>query len=1116
MNPPLRIFLVSGAPRDVARIEKMLVKKNGTAFQVVSSPNIPGFISQVSGEVPDAILVDPGVPGPSCLDTLQQVLQHAKTSPVILLAEQGDGKTALEAVREGASDCLVKGSFRGADLAHSIRVAIEREKVRDIARLKTLEEEIRKNEARVQSLIEITRFKAADSQELMEFALKQALRLTSSSAGFIFRYEEKTRNFTLAASTEGLGPGCAIGSPKPSSHLSQTGFWSEAVRQRKAVIDNDFLRPNPLKKGFPKGHIRLARFLSAPIFSGNEIVAVVGIANKDSDYSDGDVRQLTLLMAAIWGYLVRSLVQEAMKKSEERYRELVENLEDIIFSLDSEGKFSFISPVVRKLLGFTVQEVIGAEFESFIFPDDLESVRKVFHQRRDEQSSVTEFRIWTKTGVFKWVRTAIRVVKSQGKPCGFNGVLTDISRHKALEAGLFQISQDWENTFDSITDIVTVQDKDFNIILANRKARETFPALQDPTRLVKCYEVFHGTQKPPEWCPSYQALKSNSPTTLEIFEPSLQKFLEIQSIPRSDASRGIPGILQIVEDITERKKAEGALKRRAEIEHVIATISSRFVWTSDIQEALLASLGELGTLAEASASFLFRFEGRGRVAENCFEWRAPGAPSKISMFRAMASNLPLNWVRRLNQKENIRVPDVSLMTPEDSEEKATLEDLGIRSILLLPLTVGGRTAGFVGFIGTGRLGEWIETEQVLLRTIIEIIGNAIEREEATQALQRSESQLRQAQKMEAIGQMAGGIAHDFNNLLGIILGNAELLDVGASGDPERAEQVKAIIAAIDKGSDLTRKMLAFSRRQVLNPSHLDLNLRIPETMKMLRRIIPENIEIHFIPGFRLGTIFADPVQVDQILMNFAINSRDAMPTGGKITIETENVLIDEEYTRTHPDSRVGRFALLSFSDTGSGIKREDLPKVFEPFFTTKGLEKGTGLGLAVVYGIVHQHSGMITAYSEPGRGSTFKVYLPIAEQKASEVHLSHAEKVNGGAETILLAEDDEGLRRLGKRLLELGGYKVLTASDGEEALLVLRENSRLIHLALLDVIMPRKGGREVYEEIRRSYPDIRVLFTSGYPSSAIPTEFVIEEGLQLIMKPYTRDSLLRKVREILG
>ena len=395
-----------------------------------------------------------------------------------------------------------------------------------------------------------------------------------------------------------------------------------------------------------------------------------------------------------------------------------------------------------------------------------------------------------------------------------------------------------------------------------------------------------------------------------------------------------------------------------------------------------------------------------------------------------------------------------------------------------------------------------------------IVGFVAVNEDITEE-SRLEAQLRQSQKMEAIGRLAGGVAHDFNNVLQAIVGYAYAIRQDLSPDDGHYEDLSEILGAADRAAGLTRQLLAFSRRQVLQKRDLDLNELLGNLMKMLGRVLGEDIQLDLVQGHRLGTVHADPGQMEQVLMNLCVNARDAMPQGGRIAIETENVVINGEYVKLHPWARQGRYMLLSVADTGEGIPQDVQEHIFEPFFTTKGEGEGTGLGLATIYGIVKQHDGYIHVYSEVGSGTTFKVYLPVVERRAVHTGTKIERVVIGGSETILLAEDDEKVRRMTTRLLEGAGYKVVAVSDGDEAVSVFGKEQERIDLVVSDVIMPGLGGRALYEKLKAIKADTPVLFCSGYSSGKFDSEFFETENIQLLQKPYGPDDLLRWVRKLL-
>jgi two-component system cell cycle sensor histidine kinase/response regulator CckA len=379
-----------------------------------------------------------------------------------------------------------------------------------------------------------------------------------------------------------------------------------------------------------------------------------------------------------------------------------------------------------------------------------------------------------------------------------------------------------------------------------------------------------------------------------------------------------------------------------------------------------------------------------------------------------------------------------------------------------------------------------------------------------------EQQFRQSQKMEAIGQLAGGIAHDFNNLLTVILGYSDLLATEAERESSLAEPIHEIRRAGERAASLTRQLLAFSRRQVLQPKVLDLNALVENVERMLHRLIGEDIELVTVFDPRLGRVRADDGQLEQVIMNLAVNSRDAMPKGGTLTIETKDVELDEAYAREHADVTPGRYVMLAVSDTGLGMSAETKSHLFEPFFTTKGKGKGTGLGLATVYGIVKQSGGYIWAYSELNRGTSFKVYLPRVEKAVDAAPTRRVpQRQTGGSETLLLVEDEQAVRALVRRILESYGYTVIEASGAAQALEAARRHEGPIHLVLTDVVMPEMGGSELAPRVAELRPDVRVLFMSGYTDDAIVRQGLIAEGGHFLQKPFTPEVLARKVRDVL-
>ncbi len=379
-----------------------------------------------------------------------------------------------------------------------------------------------------------------------------------------------------------------------------------------------------------------------------------------------------------------------------------------------------------------------------------------------------------------------------------------------------------------------------------------------------------------------------------------------------------------------------------------------------------------------------------------------------------------------------------------------------------------------------------------------------------------ERQFRQAQKMEAIGQLSGGIAHDFNNLLGVILGYSDILQLQLEPSSKAYRNAEQIKKAGQRAASLTRQLLAFSRQQVLEPTILGLNTIVVDAEKMLRRLIGEHIELRVVLDPDLGRVKADQGQMGQIILNLAVNARDAMQRGGTLTIETANIVVDDSYVRQHPPMSAGSFIMLRVTDTGVGMDAETQARIFEPFFTTKGPGKGTGLGLATVYGVVKQSGGFVWVRSKPGQGTTFEILLPRVDEPIATVAATpHSAGSHRGSETVLLVEDEAALRELILEMLRQEGYAVLEATNAVEAIEVAQQAPRKIDLLLTDVVMPGMNGSELADQLVSLYPGIRTLYMSGYTEFAVPLSNILQQERPLLQKPFTRQSLARKVRDVL-
>jgi len=420
------------------------------------------------------------------------------------------------------------------------------------------------------------------------------------------------------------------------------------------------------------------------------------------------------------------------------------------------------------------------------------------------------------------------------------------------------------------------------------------------------------------------------------------------------------------------------------------------------------------------------------------------------------------------------------------------------------------------FPNFGEKGKWLFFTAAPLGDANENITGAIETLQDITDRKETEAQLRQAQKMESVGRLAGGVAHDYNNMLSVILGFTDMAMEELDPTGKVYAKLKEVLTAARRATDITRQLLTFARKQTISPIMLDLNKNVETTLKMLRRLIGEDIDLAWVPGDSLWHVKMDPSQVDQALANLCINARDAIEGVGKVILETGNRTFDTAYCAGHPDIVPGEFVLLSVSDTGCGMSKDIQDKIFEPFFTTKEVDKGTGLGLATVYGIVRQNNGFINVYSEPGNGTIFKIYLPRYEGKAAKIQKESTKEIPPGrGETILVVEDDSLILELVRNILEKAGYTVLIAGTPKEAISMIDNYTGKIHLLLTDVIMPEMNGGELARQLQSLYPDLNCVFMSGHTADVIAHRGVLDEGVHFVQKPFSRIELEKTIRKAL-
>jgi PAS domain S-box-containing protein len=622
-------------------------------------------------------------------------------------------------------------------------------------------------------------------------------------------------------------------------------------------------------------------------------------------------------------------------------------------------------------------------------------------------------------------------------------------RLRQAETASRNAAQQWRTTFDAVHDAICLLDSGGNVLRCNRAMANL---LHRPFADIvgRSYgELLRGVADPAALPHFTRVQETRQRETTEV--AISDRWYRVSADPVSDEHGAVIGTVHLFADLTERKHTEQALAQFAAI-----------VESSD--DAMISTLSD------------------GRVVS----WN----PAAVRLFGYAA--------------EEIQGQSVALLLPPERADKFARPPEALQP---------GKRIQFWETVGRrkdGRLLDVVVTASPMQDAAGTVTGASIIIRDITQR-KRLEDQLRQAQKMEAIGHLAGGVAHDFNNLLTVILGYSQLVQTQMPPHAPLAGALEGILKAGDRAAALTRQLLAFSRRQILEPKVLDLNALVADMEKMLGRLIGEDIDLAIRLDPTLDHVRVDPGQLDQVLLNLALNARDAMPQGGQLTIETSNVELDETYAQITPEVRPGPYVLLAMSDTGIGIPRQDLPHIFEPFFTTK--QAGTGLGLATVYGIVRQSNGHLAVYSERGHGTTFKIYLPrITEPIAPASPPSPALHGQG---TILVVEDEEAVRQFACQALQQYGFTVLEASRGADALHLAQQHTEPIHLLLTDVVMPQMNGRELAYQLTALHPETKVLYVSGYPADAVVHHGILEAETPFLHKPFSKDTLARKIWAIL-
>jgi PAS domain S-box-containing protein len=823
----------------------------------------------------------------------------------------------------------------------------------------------------------------------------------------------------------------------------------------------------------------------------------------------------------------RKRVEEALQTSEEEHRSIFDNATMGIYRSTADGTVIKANLAFARMLGYdSVEEIVqlNLALDVYYYPEQR---AKLIAQSPTGSADDVEILWKKKDGTPIWVHLNARAVLDEsGRTVCFDTCIHDVTNRVQAEEALRNSERRFSQAFNaspqpmSITTLAEGRYIDINESFVSISGYGREELIGHTSAELRIWPTTDARKQLIDLL-NQQGFVRNTETQLRTKSGDLRVLLSSAEVVELAGERCL---LIASSDITERKSAEQAL---AEANERALTEYKRLVERIAALGQSLGNARDLTTIFRSLRDFavvsvpcdgmmisLYEQEKETRKAAYCWADDQEFDPNSLSGIpvrdgltgRAIKSgsvHVDNDFQEELRRYRNpVIVGDCT-------------DDRVARSALSAPMTIMGRTIGCVE-IQSYQAGVFNEEHVTAMRMAANLAATAVENVTLIEREQAKEEQLRQSQKMEAVGQLAGGVAHDFNNLLTAITGYSELTLRGLDQNSSLRPKVEEIKRAGERAASLTRQLLAFSRKQILQPKVLALNAVIPDMEKMLCRLIGEDIVLRTVLDERLGHVKADPGQIEQILMNLAINARDAMPSGGSLTIETKNVSLDRPYVNQQVVLKAGHYVMLSVSDSGCGMNAETQARIFEPFFTTKEVGKGTGLGLSTVYGIVKQSEGSIWVYSEVGKGTTFKIYLPRVDQVVETEEATDGSKsASRGHETILLVEDEEMVRTLAIEILEGYGYTVIAAANGEEGLSRCREFSAPIDLMITDVVMPHMSGRELAAELRSVRPETRVLYMSGFTDDAIFRHGLLADEVAFIQKPFSPDALARKAREVL-